>query len=114
MESRHEAAVIEMQRDVCARYGMQETSVEDMVALATSTVGQMPIYGTRVQRGEGDNIGWYFYCGEHSGADDFYQPVHTEHLEQMLPLVVKYLRLPPGTHFIIDDRGYEDVWQEPT
>ncbi|WP_241021375.1 hypothetical protein [Burkholderia sp. Ac-20344] len=113
MESRHETAIAEMQREVCERYGLQETAVENMVAFATSTVGQMPVYGTRLERGPDDNISWYFHCGEYSDADDFYQPVHTEHLQQMLPLVIKYLRLPPGTRFIVDDQGYEDVWREP-
>lgn len=113
MESRHEAAIAEMQREVCERYGLHNEPAEDMVAFATSTLGQMPVYGTRVERDAGDNISWYFHCGEYSDADDFYQPIHTEHLQQMLPLVIKYLALPPGTHFIIDDQGYEDVWQEP-
>ena len=114
MESQHQAAMIAIQREMCARYGLPDTPVEDTVALATGTLGQMPIYGTRVEPGDGDNISWFFHCGKYSDADNFYQPVHTEHLPQMLPFVVKYLRLSPGTHFIIDDRGYEDVWHAPS
>jgi len=60
---------------------------------------------------EGGNISWFFYCGEYSDATDFYQPVHTAHLREVLPAVVKYLHLPVGTRFIIDDQGYEDVWR---
>ncbi|WP_425248301.1 immunity protein Imm33 domain-containing protein [Burkholderia singularis] len=53
--------------------------------------------------------GGCFHCGAYSDADDFYQPVHTEHLQQILPIVVKYLRLPAGRRFIVDDQEYEDV-----
>ncbi|MGY5778169.1 immunity protein Imm33 domain-containing protein [Rhizobium sp. LEGMi135b] len=84
---------------------------EDMVAVALSTLGRMPIYGARQALPEGGNISWFFHCGEYSGAEDFYQPVHTAHLSELLPAVVKYLRLPVGTRFIIDDQGYEDVWR---
>lgn len=28
----------------------------------------------------------------------------------MLPEVLPYLELPPGYRFIIDGKGYEDVW----
>ncbi len=82
-----------------------------MVAIALSTLGRMPVYGTRVAPPDGGNISWFFHCGEYSEAEDFYQPVHARHLSEMLPLVVKYLHLPVGTKLIVDDRGYEDVWQ---
>ena len=82
-----------------------------MVAIAMSTLGRMPIYGVRQALPEGGNISWFFYCGEYSDATDFYQPVHTAHLRELLPAVVKYLHLPVGTRFIIDDQGYEDVWR---
>ncbi|SCB37248.1 hypothetical protein GA0061100_114102 [Rhizobium hainanense] len=82
-----------------------------MVALALSTLGCMPIHGVRQAAPEDGNISWFFYCGEYSDAKDFYQPVHTAHLSELLPAVVKYLRLPVGTRFIIDDQGYEDVWR---
>jgi hypothetical protein len=100
----------ERQRAICLKYGLTETPPEMMVALAPSSLGQQPIYGTRVKLAEGDNIGWFIHCGEHSNAADFYQPLHVEHLAQRLPRVLDYLALPPGARFIIDDAGYEDVW----
>ncbi|PPJ22352.1 hypothetical protein C5E45_23535 [Nocardia nova] len=103
---------LEMQQSVCARYGLTGVPPEPMVALAVETVGAMPIYGTRLELGDGDNVGWFLHCGEFSDATDFYGPVHTDHLKQLLPQVISYLRLPPGSRFIIDDRGYEDVWTE--
>ncbi|WP_443096537.1 immunity protein Imm33 domain-containing protein [Rhizobium dioscoreae] len=68
-------------------------------------------YGVRQAMPKGGTVSWFFYCGEYSDAEDFYQPVHTAHLSELLPGVVKYLRLPVGTRFIIDDQGYEDVWR---
>lgn len=100
------------QRDVCKKYCLQEVDPEEMVAVAISTIGAMPIYGTRIALPEGGNISWFFYCGSHSTETDFYKPLHAEHLNEMLPLVQKYLRLPPGANFIIDDKGFEDVWTE--
>ena len=50
-----------------------------------------------------------FYCGEFSEAEDFYKPIHAQHLSKYLPMVEKYLALAPGYRFIIDADGYEDV-----
>lgn len=97
---------------VCERHNVAEFAVEDKVAVATSTLGRQPIYGTRVALPENGTISWFIHCGGYSDADDFYQPVHTAHLAQMLPQVVDYLHLPPGAKFIIDDQGYEDVWMD--
>jgi hypothetical protein len=81
-----------------------------MVAVAIATLGKTPVYGSRVALPEGGNISWFFHCGEYSDAPDFYQPVHVEHLEEMFPSVVRYLRLPTGAKFVIDDQSFEDVW----
>ncbi|AKM00132.1 hypothetical protein [Burkholderia pyrrocinia] len=107
-----QAALRTRQDAVCARYGLPAVEPEDMVAVAMSTLGRMPVYGTRTALSEGDNIGWFFHCGEYSGAADFYQPLHAAHLSTYLPSVQPYLGLPPGARFIIDDAGYEDVWMD--
>ncbi|MCA8434302.1 immunity protein Imm33 domain-containing protein [Burkholderia seminalis] len=75
-----------------------------------STLGRMPVYGTRIALSEGDDVGWFFHCGEYSDAADFYRPLRTAHLSTYLPSVLPYLRLPAGARFMIDDAGYEDVW----
>ncbi|MCL2717051.1 MAG: hypothetical protein FWD68_21520 [Alphaproteobacteria bacterium] len=82
---------------------MEETAPEDMVAVALSTIGQMPISGLRHALEEDANIGWFITCGEYSDADDFFQPLCTDHLPDLLPSVIRYLRLPPGAGFVIDD-----------
>lgn len=101
---------LQLQLNTCRKHELPDLEPEDMVAVALSTVGKMPVYGTRTALPETGNISWFFHCGEYSDADDFYQPVHTEQLTEILPLAIKYLRLPYGSKFIIDDNGYEDVW----
>lgn len=104
------AALRAQQEAVCARYGLHAVAPEEMVAVAMSTLGRMPVCGTRIALSDGDNVGWFFHCGEYSDAADFYQPLHAAHLSTYLPSVLPYLRLPAGARFIIDDAGYEDVW----
>ena len=105
----------ETQQDVCGRLGVAYSAPEGMVAVALSTIGKMPVYGQRCIMDEGHTISWFIHCGEDSWSDvtDFYKPLCTEHLHDILPLAIKYLALPPGSKFVIDDGGYEDVWQEP-
>ncbi|WP_439896182.1 immunity protein Imm33 domain-containing protein [Burkholderia ubonensis] len=110
MEQRDAQELLRLQLDTCRRYGLSDSAPEDMVAVAISTLGKMPVYGTRISLPEGGNVSWFFHCGEYSDAADFYQPVHTDHLTELLPAVMKYLRLPHGSKFIIDDKGFEDVW----
>ncbi|MGS0895867.1 immunity protein Imm33 domain-containing protein [Burkholderia stagnalis] len=107
------AALRALQDAICARHGLSAVEPEDRVAVAMSTLGRMPVYGARIVLSDGDDVSWFFHCGEYSAADDFYQPLHAAHLATCLPSVLPYLRLPPGARFIIDDTGYEDVWIEP-
>lgn len=95
---------------LCAAHGLSDVAPEGMVAIALSSLGKMPIYGTRIALPQNGTVSWFIHCGEHSDAADFYQPVHTAHMAELLPQVVNYLHLPPGAKFIIDDQGYEDVW----
>jgi len=62
---------------------------------------------------ENGTNGWYIWCGEEfKETDDFFSPLHVEHIPEYLPEVGKYLALPPGYRFLIDDKGHEDVWQD--
>jgi hypothetical protein len=47
-----------------------------------------------------------------SQKDDFFKPLHVSHIPEWAPLVLKYLGLPPGYRFLIDEKGYEDVWED--
>ena len=100
------------QHQICARHGLHAQAPEAMVAVALGSLEQSPIHGTRIALPENGTISWFIHCGEHSDAADFYQPLHTAHLQEVLPQVLDYLALPSGAKFIIDREGYEDVWME--
>ena len=100
----------EQQEQVCKKYNLPMQPPEALVAVALDTLSENPIYGTRIQLPEDGTISWFIHCGQHSADSDFYKPLHTSHLVELLPNVIKYLYLPEGTEFIIDRNGYEDVW----
>ena len=98
------------QKALCAKYNLPISPPEEMVAIALGSLHESPIYGTRVELPENGTISWFIHCGEHSSANDFYQPLHIRHLVETLPEAMKYLFLPAGAKFIIDREDYEDVW----
>ena len=100
------------QQRICDKFGLQAQAPEPMVGLAIGSLDQSPIYGTRIVLPENGTISWFIHCGEHDAASGFYQPLHAQHLHEMLPQVVDYLALPSGAKFILDREGYEDVWLE--
>ncbi|MDC7998955.1 hypothetical protein [Gilvibacter sediminis] len=80
------------------------------LGIALETLGKEPINGLR-HMPENQTNGWYIWCGtEFSEAEDFFKPLHVEHLKEVLPSVLKFLDLAPGHRFLIDNNGYEDVW----
>ena len=101
----------EMQAAVCRRVGaeFQASPPELKLGLALGSIGKQPINGLR-HRSEGDTSGWYIWSGEELSSDpEFFQPLHVEHVAELLPRVVPYLGLAPGWRFLLAD-GYEDVW----
>lgn len=101
--------------EVCSRLGIDPVEPKPLskVGIAIQSIGELPIHGLR-HPVEGDSNGWYIWCGEYSEAEDFFKPLHVEHLAERLPQVMKFLSLPPGCRFLTDDRGYEDVWVDET
>lgn len=106
--------LLRLQQTVCAKHGAQFVEVRNysMVRLAASSLGQQPFQGCR-SAVNGASSGWFLWAGENSMADYSFQPVSCTALFEKCPQVIKYLGLPPGYRFIIDDRGREDVWFEP-
>ncbi|KVM51457.1 hypothetical protein WJ58_21665 [Burkholderia ubonensis] len=102
--------ILRLQKETCLKYGISEFEPESMVAVALETLGQSPVYGERVVLEEGEKISWFFYCGKFSEDKDFFKPVHTEHLSEILPNVLKFLRMPPGSGFVVDLYGGEEIW----
>lgn len=100
------------QKNICKKYNSDFTPLNEdaKIAVALSTVGSQPIYGSRID--DDDEVEWYIYCGEFEERDDFYEPISLNHLKEILPQVEQYLALDRGFNFIIDNKGYEDVWHE--
>lgn len=79
------------------------------VGIALQTMGQLPLNGLRVPP-EGNTCGWYLWWGgEMDTADDFFQALCVEHLDEYCPELLPYLELPPGWRVQLAP-GYEDVW----
>ena len=79
-------------------------------ALATLTPGTLPLNGLRHLPHR--SSGWYLWAGEELLQDeDFFAPLHVEHLPDLAGPVLPYLALPPGYRFLIAP-GYEDVWYD--
>ncbi len=101
-----------MKIEICERQGVapREPERNSKLGIALGTIGKAPINGLRHPPENGTN-GWYIWCGEELiDKDDFFSPLHVEHIEEYLPIVEKYLALPPGYRFLLDENGYEDIW----
>lgn len=97
---------------VCISVGAKPVKPEasSKLGIALNTIGKLPINGLRHSPEKGTN-GWYIWCGEElSEEDDFFSPMHIEHLRDYLPEVLVYLDLPPGYRFLIDNGKWEDIW----
>lgn len=95
----------------CRQYAADYTPspLNSKVGFAIQTEGQMPINGLRHPPAK-DTNGWYIWSGKKFSDDPgFFCPLHTQHLLNRRPEVVKYLGLPPGFRFLIAG-DYVDVW----
>ena len=81
---------------------------DSKLGVAIQTLGQTPLNGLRHPPTSETN-GWFIWAGEYSESPDFFAPLHTGHLAEQLPQVVKFLGLPPGSRFLLADEVV-DVW----
>lgn len=103
------------QRLLCQTYGTPffRTEPGSKVGIALSTMALRPLNGLR-HPPEGDTSGWYIWGGQGLPADpNFFDPLHSEHLTERCPDLVKFLGLPPGYRFLTDG-NYVDVWFDAT
>src|SRR5580698_4880380 len=99
-----EARIEQIQRVFCA-----DRTVEYVPApraansgFALSTNGLKPINGLR-HPPSGGTTGWYIWSGENlSNNSDFFAAIHTGHIYDDHPELVKLLGLPPGYRFLLD------------
>ena len=102
-------------KSVCERFLIESfpPAPNSIIGVARQTIGDKPTNGLR-HAVNGTSNGWFLWRGEWSDADEFFQPLHVEHLVDYFPDAVPYLHLPPGYRFLVDDKGYEDVWFDET
>ena len=102
------------QRQVCEKYNAEFVAAPSdlKVGIARSVKdGILPIHGLRIPP-EPVTTGWFIWAGgEMSRADDFFVPLHVEHLSEWCPAVLRFLGLPPGWRFLVAG-DYEDVWYD--
>lgn len=104
-----------VQRMMCAQLQVAFVAAppEWISGFASETRGRLPLNGLRHQVSY-ETTGWYLWCGEDaSQADDFYKPIHTEHLYREFPSAAKLLGLPAGHRFVFAG-DYLDVWFDPS
>jgi len=82
------------QLEVCRRYGVPHVPAAAKLKVGISRrthPGVYPLNGLR-HLPEGDTTGWYLWAGEELGAqDDFFVPLHVEHLQDHCPEVLPFL-----------------------
>lgn len=104
--------IINQQKSICEKY--ESTFLESPLHLKVGISqnvkdGILPINGLRINP-EGDTTGWYIWAGEElSQDDDFFVPLHIEHIENWVLNISKYLGLGPGWRFMVAN-DFEDVW----
>jgi hypothetical protein len=102
------------QLEVCDGLGAVPNPPEPTtkVGIAQSVRGGLVIHGLRHEP-VGDTCGWYLWADELSADEDFFKPLHMEHVSEWCPSVLKFLALPPGWRFLVAT-DYEDVWFDPS
>ena len=105
-------SILQEQIAICTKLKLEWTPVrtDSLIAVNDSLfTATQPINGLRHPR-HGTIEGWYLWRSEMQEENDFFKPLHVWHLLEQRPIVLKYLGLPPGWRFQIDDKGYEDIW----
>ncbi|OMH38972.1 hypothetical protein [Motiliproteus sp. MSK22-1] len=104
----------EHQKQVCKNFSASYQACDLRLKVGISRnvkEGYRPINGLRIKEEHGTS-GWYIWAGEWSDNEDFFVPLHGEHLKSWAEIVMPYLGLPEGWRFLISE-DYEDVWEDP-
>ena len=102
---------LNLQKTYCIESGYECVPADfySKVGFALQTMGREPINGLRHPPDGGTN-GWYIWCGQsYSTEPDFFSPLHTIHLNEYCPQIMKFLGLPPGFRFMLA-ADWIDVW----
>jgi hypothetical protein len=113
MNNDRAVAIEETQRAFCSQNTLSYVPArnETKSGFALSTKGKAPINGLR-HNPTSETTGWYIWCGEHfSDEADFFSPLHTEHIYDEYPQLIKLLGLPPGYRFLLAG-DHLDTWYD--
>jgi hypothetical protein len=100
------------QRALCGRFGAPvfPTPMTLTAGVADEVFGDARPWNGLRHPPSADFSGWYVWAGETwSNADDHFKPLHLWHVVEDVPLLARFLALPPGYRFLTDGR-YDDVW----
>lgn len=103
----------QVQEAICRKYGAAFLAAPENLKIGISESalnGSLPLHGLR-HPPEADTAGWYIWAGDYSEDEDFFKPIHIEHLTQACPQVIKFLGMSPGWRFLLAGE-YEDVWYD--
>lgn len=104
-----------IQRALCEQWNAEFLAVrhQDKLGITEEALqGVFPIHGLR-HRPEDGTSGWFIWSGEYSEAEDFFMPMHVEHVMSVEMAFSRCLGLAPGWRFLIGEDGYEDIWFDP-
>lgn len=107
--------MVQAQKDKCTQYAAKYLAAEplDKLGIAKASGNSAHIINGLRHTPDPGTCGWFIWTGQDdSTEDDFFQPLHVQHLEIELPAVLPYLGLGPGWRFLIAP-DYEDVWFDP-
>ena len=97
---------------VCSKYGAHYVPAPPSSKIGISEdirSGCLPINGLR-HIPVGDTSGWYLWAGdEPKQNDEYFRPIHIDHLDEWHPDLIKFLGLAPGWRFQVAP-DHEDVW----
>lgn len=105
------------QHDICRRFAVKPSlpGQRTMVGFAFARPRHLEPLNALRHPVTGQSNGWFVWRGPAIPQDDdeFFAPLHVEHLDEHAPELEPYLALPPGRGVVLAP-GYEDVWYDET
>ena len=100
-------------KNICASVGVEADppALHLRLGVSRSARTDLPVHGLRLEP-QTNTCGWYIWAGEMSEDEHFFEPHHVYHIEDVCPVAVPFLGLPPGWRFLTDG-DYVDVWFDP-
>ncbi|MBP6978603.1 MAG: hypothetical protein KBB71_09840 [Lentimicrobiaceae bacterium] len=103
---------IKSQQEICKNNNAVWTPINPKLKIGISDdLTKDPLNGLRHPAEKGTN-GWFLWTGDYKTDSGFFEPICAEHLLKIRPEIIKYLGLPAGFRFLIDSKGYEDIWED--